>query len=146
MSEREFQTDFDIFWAAYPRRHAKKDALKAWRQLHPSAETVQLILNALTWQKQTDQWKRNIIPLAGSYLRGERWEDEAQAYHCRPQPTEEDLEWAQSIAREKAREQAAAAEQARAAIDQRAQALIALGVDPPQAVMQASREWLRTQR
>src|SRR3990167_1656660 len=76
MKDPEFICDFQIFWDAYPRRHAKKDALKAWRQLRPSTETVQLILEALTWQTQTDQWKRGIIPLAGTYLRGERLEDE----------------------------------------------------------------------
>jgi len=72
----EFATDFDLFWAAFPRRQAKKDALRAWRMLKPDTELVQAMLDALAWQTRTDQWKRGIIPLPATYLRGERWMDE----------------------------------------------------------------------
>jgi hypothetical protein len=135
------QTDFQVFWAAYPRRHAKKDALKAWRQLNPDTETVQAILDALEWQKQTDQWKRLIIPLPASYLRGARWEDEAPACHGRPQPTGEVLELARSIARGRSEQ----ATEGRHAIEVREAELIGQGLSAPDAVMQASREWLRKQ-
>lgn len=88
MTEPDFQTDFQLFWAAFPRRQAKKDALKAWRQLKPTTATVQAILDALRWQTQTDQWKRGIIPLPASYLRGERWTDEGPVCACRPPLTQ----------------------------------------------------------
>lgn len=68
---------FEDFWARYPKRDAKQDALKAWRQLKPDAATVTAILTALEWQCQSRQWQdRQYIPHAGSYLRGRRWEDQ----------------------------------------------------------------------
>ncbi len=74
-------TDFDCFWQAYPRRDAKKDALKAWRQLSPSAELVRAIIDALAWQIPLHRWNlpknRSYVPLPASYLRGERFNDEA---------------------------------------------------------------------
>lgn len=72
-------SDFDTFWAAYPRKQAKRDAFKAWGQVHPPLEAV---LTALAWQCDTDQWTRDdgaYIPLPASYLRGWRWEDEPMA-------------------------------------------------------------------
>lgn len=65
---------FGIFWANYPRREAKKDALKAWAQVHGD-QHLDRILDALIWQ--APQWtERQYTPLPASYLRGERWEDE----------------------------------------------------------------------
>ena len=68
-------TDFDIFWKAYPKRQARKDALRAWRRLRPTAATQQAILEALAWQVPggTDL---TYAPLPATYLRGERWTDE----------------------------------------------------------------------
>lgn len=71
--------DFQDFWDAYPRREAKKDALKAWSQLHPSDEVITQMLEALSWQTQQDSWVRDdgqYIPLPASWIRGERWTDE----------------------------------------------------------------------
>lgn len=73
---------FELFWRAYPKRVAKKDAMKAWRKLDPSPELVQRILVALAWQIETDQWQRDdgqYVPYPASYLRGERWDDEPVA-------------------------------------------------------------------
>lgn len=64
------------FWEVYPRREAKLDARKAWAQLSPDAATVEAIIDALGWQRQTDGWRRGFIPLPASYLRGRRFEDE----------------------------------------------------------------------
>lgn len=69
---------WEQFWAVYPRREAKKDALKAWRQAGGDRH-IDAILTALTWQRESDQWQRGYIPLAGTYLRGERWTDENPA-------------------------------------------------------------------
>ena len=69
---------FDTFWQTYPRRQARKDALKAWRQLRPSAEVQQAILDALQWQ--VPAWPDlAYAPLPATYLRGERWTDEPLA-------------------------------------------------------------------
>ena len=69
---------FAAFWAAYPKRQARKDALKAWGQLRPSAEVQQAILDALQWQ--VPAWPDlAYAPLPATYLRGDRWTDEPLA-------------------------------------------------------------------
>ncbi len=70
---------FNVFWAEYPKHIAKKDALKAWTKLQPSAELLDTILQALRWQKATPAWQKEAgtyVPLAATWLRGERWDDE----------------------------------------------------------------------
>lgn len=70
---------FNRFWQAYPRRVSRLDALKAWTKLAPSPELVDLIMDALSWQKTTPQWTKAdgaFVPHAASWLRGERWTDE----------------------------------------------------------------------
>jgi hypothetical protein len=87
MAGTELQTDFDVFWRAYPRRVGKKDAQAAWKRLKPNADTVQAILAALEWQAQSKDWQKDdgiYIPYPATYLRGERWTDE------RPQMLRED--------------------------------------------------------
>jgi hypothetical protein len=72
------QGEFEQFYAAYPRRAARKDAEKAWRQVD-GAKYLPAILAALAWQRESEQWQRGFIPLPASYLRGERWTDENPA-------------------------------------------------------------------
>ena len=75
MDRRHNSDGFDAFWRVYPRRQARKDAVRAWRQLCPSAETQRAILDALEWQ--VPAWTDlAYTPLPATYLRGERWTDE----------------------------------------------------------------------
>lgn len=70
---------FPVFWSAYPRHTAKKDAEKAWRQVQGDRH-LDAILEALAWQREQESWQKDggaFIPYPASYLRGERWEDEA---------------------------------------------------------------------
>lgn len=69
---------FQLFWAKYPRREAKIDAYKAWRQLQPDPELQASIHAALEWQISANQWADQPLycPLPASYLRAERWTDE----------------------------------------------------------------------
>ncbi len=79
---------FEAFWRAYGRRVAKADAIKAWNQLNPDAETQAAIVEALAWQFDpavNPRWLEDgkaFAPYPGTYLRGLRWEDE------RPEATE----------------------------------------------------------
>ncbi len=74
--------DFQVFWAAYPRRVGKGQARRVWDRLKPSEDLLADMLNALAWQQQTDQWKVRIhgvpvyIPHASTWLAGERWLDD----------------------------------------------------------------------
>lgn len=68
---------FEDFWRAYPRRVAKKDALKAWQKI--SAEHHGRIMQAIEANKRSEQWKKDggqFIPYPATWLNGERWEDE----------------------------------------------------------------------
>lgn len=70
--------DWRRFWAAYPRRVAKKEARKAWAQICPTSEQVDAMIAALAWQVRQPAWTRGheFIPHPASWLRAERWEDE----------------------------------------------------------------------
>jgi hypothetical protein len=69
--------DFDLFWAAYPRRDAKIAARKAWdkacKKLPP--ETILAALKLFPFAPN-----REHQPLPASWLNGERFNDEA----CKP--------------------------------------------------------------
>ena len=70
--------EFEIFYAAYPRKMAKGDARRAWVQttnLRPSIETL---LSAIKAQCTTEQWMQGggkFIPYPATWLRQERWDD-----------------------------------------------------------------------
>lgn len=72
------ESGFEAFWKSYPRREARKDAYKAWRQLQPDDATKEHIHVALLWQCQQRGWQQSteFIPLPATWLRGERWHDE----------------------------------------------------------------------
>lgn len=68
------------FWKAYPKKAAKPDAEKAWRQVKPTDEQVDAMLSALDTLRCGDQWTRDggkFIPYPATWLRQKRWEDEA---------------------------------------------------------------------
>ncbi|MDE2097791.1 MAG: DUF1376 domain-containing protein [Patescibacteria group bacterium] len=70
---------FDQFWAAYPKKVGKEAAFKAWKKLKKPSETLQAILLALAWQKDSAQWRKNsgqFIPNPATYLTQGRWMDE----------------------------------------------------------------------
>lgn len=76
---REASAEFDAFWAAYPKKAAKKDAEKAWRQTLTVRPNLPDLLRALETAKQTDAWRKergSYVPYAASWLRGERWMDQ----------------------------------------------------------------------
>jgi len=70
---------FEEFWSEYPRRQAKKDALKAWNRIDPGRREA--ILRGVRAWKRSEQWLRDggqYIPMASTFLNGERWEDEVE--------------------------------------------------------------------
>lgn len=67
------------FWAAFPKRVAKKEARQAWATLNPDARTVDRMLETLAWQVRQPAWVKDggaFIPYPASWLRAERWTDE----------------------------------------------------------------------
>lgn len=71
----ERSVSFDDFWEAYPKHVSKKDAKKAWDQTVVTVQIYVQIMDTLAWQVKTWTDPR-YIPLAATWLRGERWEDE----------------------------------------------------------------------
>lgn len=72
--------DFEEVWKVYPRKVAKAEARKAWKQtqkIRPSNETL---IKAVENQKKHlwDLTRPAFIPHFSTWLRGERWEDECE--------------------------------------------------------------------
>lgn len=68
---------FDEFWAAWPKREAKKDARRAWDKLsaaNKAAALAALPAHVARWRNEGRS--RNHIPHPATWLNGERWEDE----------------------------------------------------------------------
>jgi len=71
-------SNFEIFWKAYPRKTNKGFAKKVFDKLKPSDELLQKMLHAIevqkrsVWQDKDPQY----IPHPSTWLNGERWEDE----------------------------------------------------------------------
>jgi hypothetical protein len=73
---------FDRFWAAYPRKKSKPDAVKAFAKLAPDAALLETMLAAIEHQKTWDQWTRDrgqFIPYPATWLNGQQWLDEESA-------------------------------------------------------------------
>lgn len=74
-------TLFDRFWSAYPKKKGKEDARKAWKKLNPDLELCCIMSAALDRDKRSHAWQKKggeFIPYPASWLRGRRWEDEAE--------------------------------------------------------------------
>jgi hypothetical protein len=72
----KYSPAFERFWRFYPRHSAKAAAFKAWKKLNPSLELQAAIIDAIDRHRRSDQWKRNIIPHAATWLNGARFDDD----------------------------------------------------------------------
>lgn len=72
---------FDVFWAAYPRKDAKANAIRAWDKLSPSDELIETIVTHVKARAQTDKWKEQggaFVPHAATFINQQRWTDPLQ--------------------------------------------------------------------
>jgi hypothetical protein len=67
---------WDTFWLCYPRHEAKKDALKAWKQVDADQHIIEILTALSVWRKIWEKKNYEFIPLPATWIRGERWEDE----------------------------------------------------------------------
>ena len=77
--ESRLQKDFEKFWDTYPRKKSKGDAEKAWKQIKPPPELVEIIINKVVLLKSSQEWLREggeFIPYPATWLRAKGWEDE----------------------------------------------------------------------
>lgn len=73
---------FASFWAAYPKKVAKPDALKAWQKLKLQNGDFEHLMSALEEQKRCDQWRKDqgkFIPHPATWLNKRRFEDQLPA-------------------------------------------------------------------
>jgi len=80
--------DFEQFYKAYPKKKAKVDALKAWKQVKKKLPPIADIVAAVEAQKKTEDWRKDggqFIPLPATWLRGGRWDDEIQQTKTAPE-------------------------------------------------------------
>lgn len=76
-SKENSTTRFDEFWDCYPKKVAKKDAVKAWSKI--SNDAFAEIMESLEKWKRSSGWTKDggqFIPNAATWLNGERWKDE----------------------------------------------------------------------
>ncbi|WP_149113685.1 hypothetical protein [Limnoglobus roseus] len=79
---------FLTFWAAYPKREAKQDAIRAFHKLNPSPELLAVLLAAIDRQRRSSKWMSDngkYITHAATWLNGRRWEDDVGP--IQPPPT-----------------------------------------------------------
>ena len=67
---------FAEWWAAYPVKKGKADALRHWKThaLDPMADA--LIAHVRRMEREDDEWRRGFIPHGSTYINGKRWEDD----------------------------------------------------------------------
>ena len=73
---------FDRFWQLYPKKTSKKTARAAWEKLNPDTEVYAAIL--LDLKTHFVNTEPAFIPMAATYLNGERWTDEGEARSAKP--------------------------------------------------------------
>lgn len=72
-------SDFERFYAAYPKKRSPEAALKAWNKKRPPIDSV---LEALAWQVESKGWvkdKGQYIPYPATYINDGGWRDEKPA-------------------------------------------------------------------
>lgn len=69
---------WDAFWASYPRKVSKKDALKAFRETRKVRPATAQLLAALAVFTSSKEWHKEAgryVPYPATWLRDERWRD-----------------------------------------------------------------------
>ena len=74
----DVETDFNRFWAEYPRKQGKGAARKVFDKARKKV-TLETMLAAVERQRRSEQWNRDggqYIPMPATWLNQERWSDE----------------------------------------------------------------------
>lgn len=74
---RSLRERFDIFWAAYPKKEEKKDAIKVFEKINPDDDLLATILQAVETAKKSQKWQtRRFIKQPPVWLNKACWQDE----------------------------------------------------------------------
>jgi len=74
-NKKEYIDRFDIFWKSYPRKVARKNALKAWLKIKPDDALTKQIIDAINKQGLCNR-EIQFVPHPTTWLNAARWEDE----------------------------------------------------------------------
>lgn len=75
----EQEQNFNIFWAAYPRKVGKLAAIKAWVRIQPDVQLYLRIIAKVKEETHSEQWQKDngsFIPHPATWLNQGRWDDE----------------------------------------------------------------------
>lgn len=75
---------FSRFWSAYPRKVAKRAALRIWNRLKLTDPTVCGIIQDIERRVRSGEWDESrieFVPHPSTYLNQRRWEDETPTKH-----------------------------------------------------------------
>jgi hypothetical protein len=78
--KKDTPSAFDVFWNAYPKKEAKKDAAAVFAKLDPDSELLAKMLAAIAAKRQSHDWTKDggkFVPLPATWIRAERWNDES---------------------------------------------------------------------
>ena len=76
--------DFDAFWRAWPRKIAKANAVKAWRNHIGNVPDIETLLQIVALHATSAQWQKDggqFIPHPATWINAERWADEVEPYN-----------------------------------------------------------------
>lgn len=79
------EVTFDDMWLLYPKKVARKDALKAWNRLSPK-DKVCAITALVDWRRVWMQRDPQYVPHCSSWLNGERFHDELPEQFVQSRP------------------------------------------------------------
>jgi hypothetical protein len=68
-----------VFWKIYPKKVGKDAAWRAWKYRNGSLPGIQIIIEAIKAQSQSEQWRKDngqYIPNPSTWINQGRWEDE----------------------------------------------------------------------
>jgi hypothetical protein len=102
-ADAERESEFDVWWAAYPRKRGKGQAAKAYRAARKRA-SAETLLAAVQQQTPTLTARGpDYCPYPATWLNGERWADQPDALMPQPQTrVQEHLSLVQQLAAEEA--------------------------------------------
>lgn len=78
VNHQEPSNDFLRFWDVYGKKVGKSNAVKEWKKIRPSSETVEVIIEAATSYASKTETKFRLDP--ERWIKYRRWEDESPAH------------------------------------------------------------------
>jgi hypothetical protein len=72
----DYASEFSQWWALYPRKQGKADALKAFKAVRKTVDLKTLMNGAQAYSLLNIETDKSHLKMPAGWLRGERWEDE----------------------------------------------------------------------